>query len=235
MKGLLKGAVLCLAIQMVVSLNAIAAEQNGPILSEDGSITIIPRNSSQQAVAKAPSEAGLVKIYDNIGSAYPKGTYWCCEGATISGPNSVGGVQWWDGTSFTPSADHTVTQIRVAIGYLGGTNEVILTLTNDANGLPGTPIRTWVAKSLPNAGTCCAVIVKTDTAGIPVTKGTRYWITATTNANNADAWLAWNVSDTDQIDSHLSAALCKGSVCRNSGKWEAVQQSPALAAAVLGQ
>jgi hypothetical protein len=234
-KGLLKGVVLCLAIHLIVSFNAVAADQNAAILSQGGRITIIPRNSSQQAVAKTPSETGLVKIYDNIGSAYPKGTYWCCEGATISGPNSVGNVQWWDGISFTPSADRSVTQIRVAIGYLGGTNEVILSLVNDANGLPGTPIRTWVAKSLPNAGTCCAVVVKTDTAGIPVVKGTRYWITATTNASDADAWLAWNVSDTDQIDSHLSAALCKGSVCRNGGKWVAVQQSPALAVAVLGQ
>jgi len=234
-KGLLKGAILCLAIQIIVSLNAAAADQGGPILSQGGRITLIPRTSAQHPVAKVPSDAGLVKIYDNIGSAYPKGTYWCCEGATVSGPNSPGGVEWWNGTSFTPRADHTVTQIRVAIGYLSGTNEVILSLTNDANGLPGTPIRTWVAKSLPNFGTCCAVVVKTYQAGIPVTKGTRYWITATTNANDADASLAWNVNDTDQMDSHLSAARCEGSVCRNNGKWEAVQQSPALAVAVLGQ
>lgn len=235
MKGLLKAAVLCLAIQMIVSLNAVAASQKGPILIDSGRITIIPRTSAQHAVAKPPSDAGLIKIYDNIGVAYPKGTYWCCEGATVSGPNSPGGVEWWDATSFTPSADHTVTQIRVAIGYVGGTNEVILSLVNDANGLPGTPIRTWVAKPLPNFGTCCAVVVKTDKAGIPVTKGTRYWITATTNANDADAWLAWNVNDTDQMDSHLSAARCEGSVCRTGGKWVAVQQSPALAVAVLGQ
>jgi hypothetical protein len=49
----------------------------------------------------------------------------------------------------SPIADHTVTQIRAAIGYLGGTNEVILSLTNDANGLPGTPIRTWVKSLCP--------------------------------------------------------------------------------------
>jgi hypothetical protein len=199
-------------------------------------MTIVTERSFTPVMRTDASDAGLVKIYDNIGAAYPKGTYWCCEGATVSGPKSAIGVEWWVGASFTPKANHIATKIKIAIGYLGGTNEVLVSLNNDAQGIPGTVLRTWTAKALPNAGTCCSVVVKTDKVGIPVTKGTQYWITVTTNASDDDAWAAWNVNDTDQSDSVLSAARCKGTLCRgNNGKWVAVQQTPGLAFAVLGR
>jgi hypothetical protein len=225
------------ALLLLVSVAAFTASKNGVIVSDNGR-TVMVKARAQQATATDQSDANLVKIYDNLGAAYPKGIYWCCEGATISGPNSPGNVEWWDGVAFTPSANHVVTKIKLALGYLGGTNEVIVSVNNDANGIPGTAIKTWKVKNLVAGGTCCTVAVITDQSGIAVTSGVQYWITVTTNADDKDAFLFWNVNDTDQIDPAPSAARCysTGGQCRqNNGKWVAVQQTPGLALAVLGQ
>lgn len=125
-----------------------------------------------------------------------------------------------------------ITKIKLAVGYESGTNQVIVTLANDASGVPGTRIHSWTVTNVPPAGTCCALVTIKD-KGIPVSAGVQYWITLTTNGSNKDAFLSWNVNDTDQIDPALSAARCKGGACRGNGEWVAVQQTPGLAFAVL--
>ncbi len=237
MNRTLERVIVGLGLLVLASVAAFTVTRNGVIVSDDGR-TVMVKARGRQAVATDQSDATLVKIYDNLGTAYPKGVYWCCEGATISGPDSPGNVEWWDGVAFTPKSNHTVTKIELALGYLGGTNEVIVSLDSDADGVPGTPIKTWKVKNLPNGGTCCTLAAVTDKSGVAVTAGVQYWITVTTNSSDKDAFLFWNVNDTDQIDPAPSAARCystNGQCRQDNGKWVAVPETPGLALAVLGQ
>jgi hypothetical protein len=237
MNRTLERAIIGVAVLVLVSVAAFTATRNGVIVSDDGR-TVMVKARAQYIAATEEQDSTLVKIYDNLGSAYPKGVYWCCEGATISGPDSPGNVEWWDAVAFPPKADRSVTKINLALGYLGGTNEVIVGLNNDAAGVPGTAIKTWKVKNLPGGGTCCALATITDQSGIAVSRGVQYWITVTTNASDKDAFLFWNVNDTDQVDPAPSAARCysTGGQCRqDNGKWVAVPQTPGLALEVLGQ
>jgi hypothetical protein len=175
------------------------------------------------------NDTGLVTIFSNLAAAYPKGEYWCCTGYNVMGPNSGAGEQWMAAT-FTPGANHTVTRIEVAVGYSQqGTNGVVLSLNDDNNGVPGKALKTWNASGLPRFGTCCTLVVKSDTAGIPVSAGKQYWVVLSTNSHELDTVDAWNVIDTDQVDS-ATVATYPGT----SNKWETFQTTPGLGFAVKG-
>jgi hypothetical protein len=140
--------------------------------------------------------------------------------------------------SFTPSANHTVTKVEVAVGFVEGTNGLVLGLYSDASGVPGKAIKTWALSSLPTFGSCCTVEARTDAAGISVTAGTQYWIVLKTNKKETTTWAAFNVNDTDQIDSQVTAFYCSQDVsgsCSNNDKWTASQSTPGPAFAVLGK
>jgi hypothetical protein len=197
-------------------------------------MTFVPRRT-QSVTQSAASDAGLVTIFDNIGKVYPKGAYSCCDGFTVTGPDAPSGPEFWVGAAFTPSANHTVTVIKVALGLIGGSNEVVLSVNNDNGGVPGTAIKSWNVKSLPEAGTCCTVMARKDEAGIPITAGTQYWIVVqTSNSSNIQA--AWDVNDTDQVDSSTIAFYCSSpsGVCQNNNQWTVEQRVPGPAFAVLG-
>jgi hypothetical protein len=221
-------------ILTLASLASFAAAQQNAII-RDGK-TIVPHNASgdrpgvSQRIASSP-----VTIYSSIGTAYPKATYWCCEGSTISGPSSPGNFEWWDGAAFTPSANATVTGVGLALGYISGTNQVQVHLNQDANGIPGAALRTWTVQNIPGAGTCCTVTHVYDETGIPVTANTQYWITVTTNNNDEDIQAVWDVNDTDEIDPAPGAARCQGPLCRGNGKWQSFQATPGLAFEVVGK
>jgi hypothetical protein len=175
------------------------------------------------------NDTGLVTIFSNLAAAYPKGEYWCCTGYNVMGPNSGAGEQWM-AAAFTPRANHTVTKIEVAVGYSQqGTNGVVLSLNHDNNGVPGKALKTWNVSGLPRFGDCCGLVVKSDSTGIPVNAGTRYWIVLSTNSNESDTVDGWNVIDTNQVDSAM-AATYPGA----HNKWEPLQPIPGLAFAVKG-
>jgi hypothetical protein len=201
-------------------------------------IALTPPSS---VVHNLPGKAGLTKIFDNIGGKYPEGTYWCCTGNTMAGSNGMPGFEeWWLGTAFTPSADSTVTRIEVVASYISGPANLTLSIASDSNGVPGTVIESWVIKNLPKFGSCCTVTVQDDKTGIPVTAGTQYWITLTTDAKEKDTWATWEYNDTDQVDSAPTAYYCSddnGGYCVNNDVWTAVSggYTPALAFAVFGK
>ena len=174
---------------------------------------------------------GLKAIYSNLATDYPKGLYWCCEGATISGPkNPPLFIEWWHAAAFTPTADATVKEIVVSIGYLSGNvTSVILSLNADNNGIPGDALVQWTLSDLGSAGTCCTVQTKSS-SGVPVTAGTQYWVTVTTGPDS-DINASWNVADNDQIDNFLNAGLTN----QNDNGWLASPTSPNVVFAVLGQ
>jgi hypothetical protein len=233
---------LTLAVLTVTSVTAFAAHKGEVVLSKDGRRISIT-NGTHVSTRVAPSRAGLVTIFDNLGKAYPKGTYWCCEGASITGPNASPLLpEYWLAVAFTPTADHTVTQLEVAIGLLRGKDELFISLYNDVGGLPGTAIKTWLKTGLPTFGTCCTIVTKTDPYGIPVSAGTQYWIVVGTKGANADTFADWNVEDIDQSDAYTvpTAYYCsadKAGNCGNNDAWSldtgGSNQGPAFA--VLGR
>ncbi|MGA8490770.1 MAG: choice-of-anchor R domain-containing protein [Terriglobales bacterium] len=233
-----KKTLLTLTVLALASLTAFAASKDGIVLSKDG--RIVTATKPTKSITHTPSsDAGLVKIYDNIGSAYPKGTYWCCEGYTIFGPTAISGApEYWEAGAFTPKANRTVTSVRVAVGYVEGYNGLVIGLYADANGVPGTAIKTWSVTGLPNFGSCCAVVEAKDSAGIPVTARTQYWIVLKTNKKSSSTFAAWNVNDTDQVDPTPTAFWCsddKGGSCGSSNDvWAAGSSVPGPAFAVLG-
>jgi len=232
-----KKMLLTLTVLALASLTAFAAS-DGVVISKDGRKTIATKRVPG-VVRSESSDAGLVKIFDNIGTAYPKGSYWCCEGYTITGPTALSGFpEYWEAGAFTPSANYTVTKVEAAVGFVEGVNGLVLSLYNDASGVPGTPIKSWALTGLPTFGSCCVVETKSDSAGIPVTSGTQYWIVLKTNAKETTTWAAFNVNDTDQVDPAPTAFYCSQDVsgsCGNNDKWTASQSIPGPAFAVLGK
>lgn len=196
MKNAVRSSVVCLALLLIVSLSALAASKNGVSTSKDGSRTIASKPVTQAVPSQKKMPAGLTILYDNA-STYPLGVYWCCEGYTISGTGSLVGTQFADAMPFTPSVNATVTHIGVGVGYVAGTNEVVVSLNADSGGLPGNSLGSFNASNLGTFGDCCQVEVSSIT-GVPVTAGTQYWIVVQTTSASSDTWAAWNDNDTNQ-------------------------------------
>ena len=233
-----KKILLTLTVLALASVTVLAANREGVVVSKDGRTTIATKRTPS-VTRTEPNDPSLVTIYDNIATADPKGSYWCCEGYTITGPTALSGFpEYWEAGAFTPSANHTVTKVEVAVGFVEGTNGLVLGLYSDASGVPGKAIKTWALSSLPTFGSCCTVEARTDAAGISVTAGTQYWILLKTNKKETTTWAAFNVNDTDQIDSQVTAFYCSQDVsgsCSNNDKWTASQSTPGPAFAVLGK
>jgi hypothetical protein len=223
------------ALLFVTAVTILGAQDN---VAQRGNGTTVWSGHARMTVVTGPlpsstittlNDSGLVTIFSNLANSYPKGKYWCCTGYNVMGPNSGAGEQWM-AAAFTPNANHTVTKIEVGVGYSQqGTNGVVVSLNRDNNGVPGKALKTWNASGLPRFGTCCALVAKSDSSGIPVSAGTRYWIVLTTNSNESDTVDGWNVIDTNQVDS-ATVATYPGA----HNKWETFQTTPGLAFAVEG-
>jgi hypothetical protein len=215
---------------------AILAAQNNVVLRSNGTM-VWGKHARMTVVTEAfPSftttnlnDPSLVTIFSNLAAVYPKGEYWCCTGYNVMGPNSGAGVQWM-AAAFTPRADHTVTRIEVAVGYSQGTtNGVVLSLNHDNNGVPGKALKTWNALGLAQFGSCCRLVVKSDSAGIPISAGKQYWVVLSTNSKEQDTVDAWNIIDTNQVDK-ATVATFPGT----NNRWNTFQTTPGLAFAVKG-
>lgn len=222
------------AMVMLAAVNTLSAQTNpaarSVITTKDHEMTIITAPSGKNT-PYADQSAGLKTIFNNFATAYPKGIYWCCEGATISGPKTLPlFIEWWHAAAFTPTVDATVTKIVVPIGYLSGNvTSVILSLNADNGGIPGTELVQWTVDDLSVAGTCCTVQLK-NSSGVALTAGQQYWVVVSTGPDS-DVNASWNVADNDQIDSFLNAGLTS----QNSDGWVSSPTSPNVAFAVFGK
>lgn len=221
------------------SVAVLAADQNGFIVTSDGRFVLTKKGPHTTVpTASDPGDASLVKIFDNIGTYYPRGPFYCCEGWTIAGPltGQQSFPELWEAAAFTPDADHTVSKIEVAAGWVVGVNGVVLSLYADAGGVPGTAVKSWSLTNLPPFG-CCAIQVRTDASGIPVKGGTQYWIVLKTNSKESNTLAAWNDNDTDQLTNRKMATYCsddKQGTCGNNNVWTPFETAPGPAFAVLG-
>jgi len=191
-----KKTLLTLVVLALASMQAFAGQA-----TKDGVITTGTGNGPRQTVfMKAPTYVGspvqrdpkLKKIYDNLGTG--SNGYNCCEGYNVTGKTSVVGVQTWTATAFTPASAVTLTKIQVAIEWVTGTNEAIVSLVKDKGGVPAAKaLHTWHFKNLHNAGSCCDLSSAKLKTGIPLVKGKQYWIVAKCPS---DTWAAWNLNST---------------------------------------
>jgi hypothetical protein len=210
-----------------ISTSAIAAMPPGISLSPDKKIVIIKGGVAKYTPPLA-HERGLKTIYSNLATLYPNGTYFCCYGYTISGATSPIGEQIWLATAFTPATSMSVTEVDAAVGYVEGTNGIVLSLAKDAGGVPGAVLKSWNVGGLGTFGSCCTLATGKDKGGIPVTAGTQYWVTVTTSSKEANEWAAWPFNSTDMINTQVTAS--------NTGSgWEASEALPGLSFGVYGK
>lgn len=221
-------------IVMLIAVNFLSAQTSraarSAVTTKDHSRTIVSAAPSGENTAYVDASAGMKTIFSNLAVAYPKGLYWCCEGATISGPKGPFGIEWWHAAAFTPASDATVERVVVSVGYLSGNEQtVILSLNADNGGIPGTVLEQWGVSNLGAAGTCCTVQSRSS-SGIAVTAGQQYWVVVSTGPNS-DVNASWNLAENDQIDLFLNA----GYTNQNSNGWLSSMTSPNVVFGVYGQ
>jgi hypothetical protein len=233
-KKTIAGSLLCFMV-LATALSTLAADNSNLVFTDTG-VTV--KHPSKTITPAAPQDPSLKTIAGTL-SDYPYGVYFCCYTYYITGLTNLLNVvpEYWQGVPFTPAANMTVKEVEAAVVWAEGTNAVVLSLNSDSNGLPGKAIHTWNAKNLPTIGTCCQLATGKSKTGIPVTKGTQYWLVVRTNANDANIFAAWALNTTD-MRSHPFASYCndskQGSCNGTSGTWSAV--SGVLPGyAVLGQ
>jgi hypothetical protein len=200
----------------------------GIIMSRHGEVTSFPRGSGLYA-APPKHDPGTTVIFSNVATKYPLGLYFCCSGATVSGPTSTLGFQSWPAMQFTPAADASVTEIDAAVEWIEGTDAIDIDLYADSGGLPGTLLKSFKATNLEGNAGCCAFAVGKDNQGIAITGGTPYWIAITSDANGTDTFANWMFNSSDQLDS-LPSAVNKGAGWVTNGR-----AVPATSFAVYGK
>lgn len=185
---------LCVAALTLVGMTALAlGSKNGYTTINGSRMTVAMGGPSKFFTPAEREDPKLNTIYSNLGTG--GSVYNCCTGWTISATGSIVGAQNWIGEAFTPTADASVTKIRVAVGYVAGTNGVSIGLTEDKGGVPGKYLKRWTRVNLPGFGTCCTLKIVTDSGGIPVKAGTQYWVVVKTGANTSDTWDAFNLDN----------------------------------------
>ncbi|MGD0192443.1 MAG: choice-of-anchor R domain-containing protein [Rhizomicrobium sp.] len=217
--------VFALAALTIVSSAAFASGSNGITTSKDGLTTIIPHAVKSYA-QQNHRDPKAQPIFSNIGFDYPNGLYFCCYGGTVSGPGSQVGEQVWQAAAFTPSANATVSELDIGVGYVSGTNSVNVGLYSDASGVPGTALASADVSGLGTFGSCC--MTATLKKKVAVTAGTQYWVVISTDSKSQSTWAAWNFNSTDQIDP-VTEAYNEGS------GWTSYSGVPAFSFAVMGK
>lgn len=134
--------------------------------------------------------AGAVKadtVFSNLAAGSP--TYNAFSGYA-SGPSGTSGNTFVWAMPFEPSANYNLTQIDVALGLLGGTNAVTITLNSDTNNAPGTVLATWNEANLPDFGTCCTLEQLLPNSLVTLIAGNQYWVEV--NPGAPDSLIGWN-------------------------------------------
>ncbi len=207
----------------LVSGAALAGTVHAPRLSQDRRMTTATGPAGHY-VKSPPPAAGGTLIAGNLGTYYPKGTYFPLEGYTISGATSAVGQEIELAVPFTPAATASYAGARIGIGYVGGADGVSIALYSDNGGLPGTALDSGIAVNLEPFGGCCGVASVAAKNSVTLTAGTQYWLVVSTAPTG---WEAWNLNTTDEVDT-LGIAVNQGA------GWAASFAYPGPAYAVYG-
>ena len=188
--------VLVLSLLTLAGIVALAAGgHHGVLTSKDGRMSIATQGSAHIKPWIEP-DSGLTTIAGNL-SRYPFGVYFCCYGFTISSSGSIIGATYWTAVPFTPDANYNVKKVETSVANASGTNGVTLSVNADAGGVPGAALASLNVTGLGVFGECCTLAVASGPGGLPVTKGTQYWVVASTSSATNDTWDAWAINSTD--------------------------------------
>ncbi len=132
-----------------------------------------------------PSEAAdlepattLTKIFSNLGTGT---NVYNSAGWSLAGPTSTAGFTQYVAMPFKSKSNAHVEQVRAALQYIAGTNQVSLSIYSDASGTPGGLLAGPVTvKNVPVYFTCCKLGIANFSPGLAITAGTQYWVVANT-------------------------------------------------------
>ncbi len=175
----------------VITLATLATAQT----ASDGTVTI---NGGRNAIfVKPPTFSTLhrqnvpgrgVVIYSNLG--HGDQAYNSISGVGILGPDAGQPLPESVATAFTPTADHVVQAVSVGVTYVQGTNGVVVSLSEDNDGIPGKQLASETFLNLPLFGTCCTLQTIKGKSGIQVKANTQYWVVVRPIAT--DTYCVWN-------------------------------------------
>ena len=190
----------------LIALAALAASPNPYSFSQNK--RNVTANQAPSFATSSNHDTTLKTIAGNL-STYQYGVYFCCFGNTIAAGPPNFPFQTWVAIPFTPTADASVTRVEASVGTFGGSDAGAfrMQLLADNNDSPGNPIKTFPVATEPTYGTCCTLDVGNHKAGIPVKKGTQYWLAVTTSSTQtsfAGGW-AFNSTDRDRTRSPAGA------------------------------
>jgi hypothetical protein len=213
-------------VRLALGLSALAVASVA-VVAQD----VMTNRYGQAILTKAPpvtirrpyrQDPKLKTIYTNLGSG--SDVYNSTEGWTVSGFASSEGL-WIQGSSFTPAANHTVTEIQVGFTWDSGSpNNGTIALYADRSGVPGKVLHTYKAvNNLPAFGSTGSVLQTVKYAkGTKVKKGTQYWVVLSAPDDTVDVW-NYNYNNTE------------GNEAYNNGQGWNIQISYLGAFAVLGK
>jgi hypothetical protein len=213
-------SIVCLVLVAVGTFALVGSNKSDFVISPDG--RFVTATHPPVHITPTPAEdANLKVIFSNL-STYRKATYFSLLGYTIAQNTANFPFQSWFAIAFTPTANATVTKLEVAAGKFSGTTGTgfEIGLYDDNAGLPGKVIKRFHVAHPITMGQCCLVQAVTDSAGIPVTAGTQYWVALTTTAKDLDLY-TWDFNTTN-MDSNPAAEWCGNNttICgANNDKW----------------
>jgi hypothetical protein len=201
---------------------------------QEGSISYTNGAISYSSASYAPpnedcSSGNKVPIYSNLGPSNDAFDY--TDGYLISGSGSPYGSQQWVGFPFTPTENHTATEIDAAGFYYGNDgqagNDFNFGIWSDSSGAPGTELNGADVANLPTwtgtSGDCCNTQHAT-IAPTALTAGTQYWVVLSTDSNGTNSLGVWDYVYND----------ANGTLAYNQGSGWSTEQAPASAFAVCG-
>lgn len=180
-----------LIISLLLGVEARAqTQQDGAVPINGGLRSVFVKPVTRIPSPEQPDPAGLVTIYSNLGKG--DNVYNANAGSGILGPDT--GQPWPESVAcaFIPTADHTVTEIRVGTTYSTGTNAIVVSLNPDNGGKPGKTIHAWKFTNLPSFGSCCTLQTGRLSKGVQVKKGKQYWVVVRPTTAGTDTWAIWN-------------------------------------------
>lgn len=191
----------------------------------DGQITTASETNAIQPVRLPAVSPGLKVFYSSF-NADPNSAYNAASGWTVVAEAASPFGQQHVAMAFVPSVSGVVKTINVAVGLMGGTNGVTVSLNSDAQGVPGAVLHKADVTGLPQFGTCCVTSSISAKKGVRLSAGTQYWVLVKTGKKTADTSAAWN---------HSTAGFV-GTVAFDKGSgWQVRSDSVSAAFSVLGK
>ncbi|HLZ42345.1 MAG TPA: hypothetical protein VKQ11_15360 [Candidatus Sulfotelmatobacter sp.] len=180
----------------------VLALSSGMVVAQNAGLKIAHTTHSGPIKA-APTNLGQL-LFSNLAPP-PAAAYNDTTGYYVLGPtNSVGLSEQWIAVPFIPKRNAHVNLLQLAVQWISGTNTINVGLYSDNGGVVGSPLAVTSAPVTSTFGTCCQ-LVNASIASTAVTRGTQYWIVASSDDVNApDFTGVFDASATEIIGADVS-------------------------------